>query len=122
MPETLPTTAAQAAVAFSSHDFVAAYDFLAEDVSWDVVGGAVVSGREAVIEACMRLSGHLAGVTTRFTKFRVLEVPGAVVIDSTAEYTGGDGQSVVAACDIYGIAGEKLVEITSYNIELAKGE
>ena len=112
-------TQEQVAEAFSRHDFAAAYDHLAEDVRWSLVGAEQCEGREAVVEWCERSVDYLATVTTRFSKFRVVSGGDHVVVDSTAEYTAeGEQPSVVASCDIYRFAGGRVAEITSYNIEL----
>jgi hypothetical protein len=94
---------------------------MADDIRWDLVGDRPIVGRDAVIGLCTESAAHLAGVTTTFRTFRVIEAPDTVVTESTAEYAGADGDlSVVASCDLYRFDGDTLVEITSYTVELPK--
>ena len=105
--------------AFSRHDFTKAYGRLAPDIRWEVVGDRTHEGSAAVRETCETSASWLAGVTTTFTKFDVLTGPDFVVVDSTAQYVSADSQlSVVASCDIYRFAGDQLIGITSYTVEL----
>jgi SnoaL-like protein len=105
--------------AISSHRFGEAYPHVADDVSWTLVGEARLEGKEAFIAACERTGEQLQGVATDFRHFRTTVADDFVVVDSVAAYTGPDlSTSVVASCDLYGFAGGKLTEMTSYNIEL----
>ena len=110
--------------AFSSHDFEAAYPFLAEDIVWDLVGEAPLSGKAAVVDACARSTAELESVTTSFRSFRVVVGRDAAVVDSVADYTDSDGATTtVASCDLYDFTGGRVTAIKSYNIELpAAGE
>ncbi len=113
------STIAEVAEAFSRHDFVSTYPHLAPDVRWNMVGGAQIVGKEAVVGACDESSAYLSTATTTFTEFRLLTGDGFAVTDSTASYVDADGDSsVVSSCDIYRFAGDQLVEITSYTVEI----
>jgi hypothetical protein len=113
-------TTVQIAEAFSSHDFASVHPYLAEDVSWQLVGGEVLSGREAVLRQCEESAAYLATVTVAFSKFRILSGEAHVVIESVADYLeAGTSSSRVASCDTYRFDGQRLIEITSYNIELS---
>jgi hypothetical protein len=58
------------------------------------------------------------GVTTTFSKFKVVATDDCVVIDSRAEYIDGeDDSSHVASCDIYDFIDGNLTAITSYTLE-----
>lgn len=72
----------EVATAFSRHQFAATYLRLAPDVRWVVVGDRVIDGRDAVIAACAGSAAYLAGVTTTFSRFRVVAGEGTVVVDS----------------------------------------
>jgi ketosteroid isomerase-like protein len=109
----------QVAEAFSRHDFTATYPHIADDVRWINVGGGEYLGKDALVAACDGSAEYLAVATTEFTKFRVVDGGSCVVIDSTATYTGPDGnRSVVASCDLYDFTGDLLTGITSYTVEL----
>jgi hypothetical protein len=108
----------QIAEAFSRHRFTETYVFLDADVRWNNVNGPQVAGRDAVIETCRRSAEWLTGVTTTFTRFRLISGGDTVVVDSEAVYAGPGGVSRVASCDIYDFAGSVLTAITSYTMEL----
>jgi ketosteroid isomerase-like protein len=112
-------TPQQAAEAFSGHRFAEAYDALAPDVTWVLVGEGTVLGRDAVVEACHELTAELEG--TSVETLRSLSVVGedAVAVDSVVSYTALDGsRSVVSSCDVYELDDGSVVRITSYNVEL----
>jgi len=111
------------AAAISGHHFEDAFPHLADEVTWTMVGGATLVGREAVIEACQESASYLSGVTTRFRRSRSIAAGDTVVIDSEADYTeaGGD-RTTVASCDIYDFTDGMLTAIISYNVELEQPE
>jgi ketosteroid isomerase-like protein len=109
---------ARVAESFSRHDFEVAYPYLAEDVRWTIIGGEVIVGRVAVIDVCDGSAAHLTTVETTFRKFRAMEGADFVVIDSEAAYTGADGTTVVASCDIYSFEDGRIRGITSYTVEV----
>jgi ketosteroid isomerase-like protein len=112
-------TIAQTAEAFSRHEFDKVRPVLADDVRWHGVGQPEVRGKEAVLKACADAAVYLGSVTTTFTAFRVLSGDGFAVVQSAAEYVESDGgRSVVASCDVYRFTGDRLHEITSYNVEV----
>jgi ketosteroid isomerase-like protein len=117
-------TPRQTAEAFSGHRFEEAYDQLADDVRWVVVGQMLLRGRDEVVRACTGTATHLATTTTEFLRFVVVEDRGAtadqrVVVDAVARYRDADGTtSLVSSCDIYEFADGRLVGITSYGVEL----
>lgn len=104
--------------AFSRHRFVETYPYLADDVRWNIVGDKQVVGREDVARTREQSAKYLAGVTTTFSKFRLVVGKDSVVVDSEAEYADLDGSSVVASCDSYDFTEGRLSAITSYTIEL----
>jgi SnoaL-like domain len=108
------------AEAFSRHRFAEAYPHLLDDVRWRIVGDRQVVGRADVVSTCEQSAEYLAGVTTTFSKFRLLAGTDSVVVDSEAAYVDQDGQSsTVASCDIFDFSDGRLSTITSYTIELA---
>jgi hypothetical protein len=111
-------TARDIAEAFSHHRFEDTYASLAQDVQWNQVGGEMLRGRAAVIEACDETADELADVATTFSRVRVIEAPDCVVVDSEAEYAAENEVSTVASCDIYDFTDGRLSAITSYAIEL----
>jgi len=109
----------QIAEAFCRHRFEETYPYLLDDVRWHLVGDRLVVGREDVEHTCEQSSEYLAGVTTAFTRFRVVAGNDSVVVDSEAEYTDRDGDSsIVASCDIFDFSDGRIIGITSYTVEL----
>ena len=106
------------AEAFSGHKFEDTFPHLSNDVEWDIVGDRHPAGREAVMAVCRESAEYLGGVKTNFKRFNVIDAQDKVVIDSLADYSGEDGVSTVASCDVYEFADGKVVRITSYNIDL----
>ena len=109
----------QIAEAFSTHRFAAAYPHLSDNIIWNILGDEVLKSREAVIIKCEESAKYLATVSTTFTKLRITRAELYIMVESVAEYKDNESQtSSVASCDIYQFSDERLVEITSYNIEL----
>lgn len=109
----------QVAEAFSSHRFSEAYDHLAADVRWVLVGGSTIEGRDAVIRACEETASGLEQVTATFLKFRSVVGTDAVAVDAVGRYLdANEAISVVSSCDIYEFSHDTIVSITSYTVEL----
>lgn len=112
-------TSEQLAVAFSRHDFETVQPHMAADIQWIIVAGETLSGRDRVMARCRQSVASLAKVSTKFKRFRVFLAGEHIVVDSEAEYTDPGGARMCVACaDIYRFADKKLVEITSYNVEV----
>jgi ketosteroid isomerase-like protein len=108
--------------AFSECNFEDVYPYLSEDVVWNVIGDEPLEGKQEVVNACEESAEYLDGVTAKFTRFNVLSGKDFVVVDSQADYEEEGDTSTVASSDIYRFKDGKLVEITSYNIELGEEE
>ena len=119
------TTPRETAEAFSGHRFHDAYAALSPDVRWTAVGEGVVTGRQAVVDACEATLAELATTTTDFSRFVVVADPDgtAVAVDVVARYVDADGTtSVVSSCDIYEFSDGQVTAITSYAVELDAAE
>jgi hypothetical protein len=113
------STAREVAEAFSGHRFADAHPHLAEDVRWVLVGGGVLTGREAVREACEGTLSELTGATTEFLRFLTVDGGDVVAVDAIGRYTAADGTvSLVSSCDLYEFREDVVVTITSYTVEL----
>lgn len=107
------------AEAFASHRFAEATGALADDAVWVQHGGETLEGRAAIVAACEATTAGLADVATRFRTFRSIDGGASVVVDAVGEYTEPDGSvSAVASCDLFDFAGDALVRITSYTVEV----
>ena len=117
-------TPRQVAEAFSGHRFEEAYDQLAEDVRWVLVGAGELVGRAAVRDACEQTAAELVGGSTEFLRFLTVDGSGAdgsgaVAVDAVGRYTTpGHPETVVSSCDLYEFRGGQVVTITSYTVEL----
>jgi ketosteroid isomerase-like protein len=113
------STPRETAEAFSGHRFRDAYDALAADVRWTSVGQGVVSGRQAVVEACEATLAELAGTAVEFSRFLVVAADDAAAVDVVGRYVDADGTAVVvSSCDVYEFRDGLVTAITSYAVEL----
>jgi ketosteroid isomerase-like protein len=113
------TTPRQIAEAFSGHRFSEAYVALSPDVRWTSVGAGVLTGRQAVVDACEATLAELANGTAEFLRFVVIADADAVAVDAVGRYVDADGEvSLVSSCDIYAFEDGVLTSITSYTVEL----
>src|SRR5215213_6665788 len=112
-------TPREIAGAFSGHRFSDAYGALHPDVRWTAVGQEVLTGREAVVDACEATLAELATTTVEFSRFLVVADGEAAAVDVVGRYVDADGgTSVVSSCDVYEFRGGMVAAITSYAVEL----
>jgi ketosteroid isomerase-like protein len=112
-------TARAAAEAFSGHRFPHAYGALHPDVCWTQVGEAVLTGRQAVVDACEATPAELGTTTVEFPRFLVVVGDDAAAVDVVGRYVDADGgTSVVSSCDVYEFRDGMVTAITSYAVEL----
>jgi len=108
--------------AFCRHQFGEAVRNMANTVTWTHIVERTIEGKADVVATCEESSRALADLVTTFDRFRVIEAGEAVVIESRAEYRGGDGDvSRVASCDIFDFSGASLQAITSFTAEGCPG-
>ena len=113
------TSSQQIAEAFSGHRFSDAYDHLAADIQWVLIGGETIQGRDQVIQTCEQTAAELTETTTEFLRFLSIAGTGAVAVDAVARYVGADETtSVISSCDIYEFNKGVVAAITSYTAEL----
>ncbi len=113
------STPQQIAEAFSGHRFHEAYEHLAPDVRWNLVGAEPLQGRDQVEAACEQTVAGLADVTTEFTRFLTIVGADAVAVDVIGRYASADGGvSVVSSCDLYEFTDGLVTTITSYTVEI----
>lgn len=111
----------QFAAAFCSHRFAATYPYMADEIQWNIVGKGDLAGREAVINRCAQAAKFLETVSTTALKRKFHRAETCVVVEGAAQFQDREDQiSSVTSCDVFQFAAERLVEITSYVIELSK--
>jgi len=109
----------QIAEAFCSHRFGVTYPYMADEIKWNIVGGEELVGREAVIDRCDQSAKFLETVSTTITKLKIYRTETCVIVEGAAQFQDQEHQtSSVASCDVFQFLDGRLVEITSYNIEL----
>ena len=104
--------------AFSEHRFDEALPHLAKDVRWTVVGYMVLEGADAVRRTCGETLESLEDTTTTYDRCVMAVDSRVVAVDTLARYSGPNGVTTVASCDIYEFAGEEIAAITSYAVEI----
>lgn len=111
----------QIAEAFCSHRFGATYPYMADEIKWNIVGREELMGREAVIDRCNQSAKFLETVSTAITKLKINHAETFVVVEGAAQFQDQENQaSSVASCDVFQFSDKRLVEITSYVVELSK--
>ena len=111
----------QIAEAFCSHQFAVAYPYMADEIQWHIVGRERLIGREAVIDQCERAAKYLKTVSTSITKLKSIRTKTCAVVEGAAEFRNGEIlTSSVASCDVFQFSDGRMIEITSYIVELNK--
>ena len=111
----------QIAEPFSSYRFAVTYPYMADEIKWAIVGSEELMGREAVIDRCDKSAKYLETVSATITKLKVNRAETFVVVEGAAQFQDQENRtSSVASCDVFQFSNERIVEITSYVIELNK--
>ncbi len=111
----------QIAEAFCSYRCTVTYPYMADEIKWNIVGREELMGRETVIDRCDKSAKFLATVSATITKLKINRAETFVVVEGAAQFQDqGNHTSSVASCDVFQFSDERLVEITSYVIELNK--
>ncbi len=111
----------QIAEAFCSHRFAVTFPYMADEIKWNIVGREELLGREAVIDRCDKSAKFLETVSSTITKLKIHRAETCVVVEGAAQFQDQENQtSSVASCDVFQFSDGRLVEITSYVIELNK--
>ena len=111
----------QIAEAFCSYRFVVTYPYMADEIRWNMVGREELIGREAVIDSCDKSAKFLETVSATITKLKIIRAETCVIVEGAAQFQDQENRtSSVASCDVYQFSDKRLVEITSYVVELNK--
>lgn len=106
------------ALAFSTHRFEESLGHLAKDVRWTIVGFMVLEGADAVIRTCRETREGLAETVTEVDRCMVAGDGDVVAVDMFSRYSGPNGTTAVAGCDIFEFAENRIVAITSYAVQV----
>lgn len=102
---------------FSSGNFKFSYDYLSDDIQWNIVGDKILSGKDNVIEFCNKTAEYISGVITKFNIINLIEEDNCIAIDGTAEFINKENVTTnVSSCDLYNFKNNKIQSITSYCI------
>jgi hypothetical protein len=111
----------QIAEAFCSHRFIETFPYMADEIKWNMIGNEELIGREAVIDHCNKSAKFLETVSSTITKLKTYLVGTCVIVEGAAQFKDHENQtSGVASCDVFQFSDGRLVEITSYVIDLNK--
>jgi ketosteroid isomerase-like protein len=112
-------TIQQIAAAFSCGEFDKVYPYMADDISWHIIGENSFVGKEAVMDNCEQVAAYFKSVTTIFKTENSIVSDNRVAIDGTAEFLkAGNRVAYVWACDVYLFNdNNQLAKITSYCIQ-----
>jgi hypothetical protein len=111
----------QIAEAFCSYRFGETYPYMTDEIKWNIVGREELIGREAVIDQCNQSANFLKTVSTTFIKLKINRSETFVAVEGIAQFQDQENQtSSVASCDIFQFSDGRLVEITSYVLDLNK--
>jgi len=115
-------TLQQVAESFSVGQFDKVYQYLSDNIIWNIVGENSFVGKKAVIENCQQVASYFKTMTTNFTTESIIVENGRVAIQGTAEFVrDGKRVSFVWACDVYEFNDRNEVDkITSYCIQEKK--
>ena len=109
----------QIAEAFCSHKFTETFPYMANEIKWNMIGREELSGREAVIDHCGKGSKFLETVSSTITKLKTYSAEPYVIVEGAAQFQDHENQtSSVASCDVFQFSDGRLIEITSYVIDL----
>lgn len=106
------------AAAFSTGKFEMIYGYMADDITWVVVGESEFSGKVAVIENCKKTAAYFSSVTTVFNTAHIIAENNKVAISGTAEFIRNNKRvAFIRACDVYEFNKAGFLQtITSYCI------
>ena len=111
----------QIAEAFCSYRFAVTYPYMADEIKWSIVGREELVGREAVIDQCDKSAKLLETVSATITKLKIIRAGTHVIVEGAAQFQDQENQiSGVASCDVFQFLDGRLVQITSYVIDLNK--
>lgn len=91
--------------AFSTGNGEAAFEQIAEDVQWHIIGDHSILGIDGLKNACEEAA---KGDKPNFENHRTIESDSAIVVE------GSDVEADIHYCDIYTIREGLIAEITSY--------
>ena len=118
----MPSLQKQISLDFSGGRFNATYAFMSDDITFNIVGEQLVTGKQAVIAFCDKTAGYFKTVPPKAVLENAIVGDNCVAINGTAEFYNAreNRTNYISSCDIYKFEDGKLKEITSYCISTKK--
>ena len=113
-----PIDVSAVALAFSTHRFEESLNHLSRNVRWTIVGYMVLEGADAVIHTCRETKESLVDTVTSVDRCVVAAQGDVVAVDMLSRYSGPNGVTAVAGCDIFEFADNQIAAITSYAVQV----
>jgi hypothetical protein len=112
------------ASSFSLGRFEEVFEFMSDEIKWEIVGEQTLTGKSNVMEHCQNISAYFQSITTDFNIQQTIVEKAKVAIMGLGEFSrDGKTTSKISACDVYEFDSEdKLLSISSYCIEVFKGK
>ena len=110
----------QISLEFSGGNFKFTYEYLADDVCFNIVGNEIITGKDAVIEFCTKTAKYFSEATVKFNLDNIIADNDCVAINGTAEFYVKGRINYISSCDVYKFYDGRLKEITSYCISTKK--
>ncbi|MCR9014872.1 nuclear transport factor 2 family protein [Aquiflexum gelatinilyticum] len=115
-------TQKQIASDFSLGNFAEVFEYMADNIRWEIIGEQTLEGKEMVKTHCQNIATYFQSVSTDFKIHQTIEENGKVAIIGLGEFIReGKTVSKISACDVYQFDSEnKISSISSYCIEVFK--
>jgi len=109
-------------LAFSGGNFEFTYPHMADDVTFNIVGEQLLTGKPAVIEFCNQIAEYFKTTPPKAKLDNVIAGDDCLAINGKAEFYNEkeNRTNYISSCDIYKFKDGKLAEITSYCISTKK--
>lgn len=105
--------------AFDASDTEAILGYMADDVSWEMMGDQTISGKDDMRKF---LAGMSDMKMVSSTKKHIIVDGDAAAVHGDVQYKGKDGQLMdMYYCDVYELENGKVEKMTSYIVDKKKG-
>ena len=104
---------------FSLGQFSQIFQYLDDEILWDVIGESTFSGKLAVIEQTQKIESYFQSVTHHFELDQIHLTDPFIIIQGQASFQSSDQTTKISACDIYEFnQASQIIKIQSYCIPL----
>ncbi|MBP6114325.1 MAG: nuclear transport factor 2 family protein [Acinetobacter sp.] len=104
---------------FSLGQFSQIFQYLDDEILWNVIGESTFSGKLAVIEQTQKIESYFQSVTHHFELDQIHLTDPFIIIQGQAIFQSSDQITKISACDIYQFnQSSQIIKIQSYCIPL----